>query len=690
MKKIVSSNVFVRLFLLILVSFLSGEIFALSENPKESKSVFQVQNPDYKLSPHTGMTRQHWKDAALYVLKGAFGYIHSLDDPMKFPKQEGKSYPQKSAQIPTEKLEGLSRTLFVAAPLLKENPNLELNGIKVADYYRHQLCNLFRPSSPSYIKPQARNGGPNQNLVEFGAMAISMTAIPEVLWEPLSQSQKDSLANLMISYGDGKTVDSNWKFFNIFVLSFFKDHGYKVNEKLLVQYLEKSLAAYRGEGWYNDSPAYDYYSMWAFQMYGIYWAEYYGKKYYPEIADKFLHNFYDLKDNYPYLFSRDGKMIMWGRSISYRYAAATPFPFMGYENQPGVNWGWMRQIASSTMLQFLTHPEFMDKGVPTLGFYGPFEPAVQVYSCRGSVYWGGKIFLGLLIPENSPFWTAAENQGPWETDMKKDSVYNRFAPGSGTLITNYPNIGASEVRAWCHASVAGDWQLFRSTENYNRLSYSSAFPWQADGERGEVSMNYVIKNARNKWEALRLYDFKRFENGIYYRDVTLETNGGVKMQLADITLPNGILRVDKLTVNPDSLNEDMKTIQIRLGHYSLPQLSKAIHDASFRIGGHDAKSIDNGEYTLTMIPVKGFEAMEFVHSTGLHPVKSASAVIDAKDQLVVKRKNTKFYITLMLWSKSDKPLSNRELKVLKRVKVAKDEKSVELSFSDKTKKIVVF
>jgi hypothetical protein len=91
-----------------------------------------------------------------------------------------------------------------------------------------------------------------------------------------------------------------------------------------------------------------------------------------------------------------------------------------------------------------------------------------------------------------------------------------------------------------------------------------------------------------------------------------------------------------------------------------------------------------------MIPVKGFEAMEFVHSTGLHPVKSASAVIDAKDQLVVKRKNTKFYITLMLWSKSDKPLSNRELKVLKRVKVAKDEKSVELSFSDKTKKIVVF
>ncbi|HET7733518.1 MAG TPA: DUF2264 domain-containing protein, partial [Paludibacter sp.] len=196
-------------------------------------TAFRIQNPDFRLSPQTGMTRQNWKDAALYMLKGAFGYIHNLDDPMKFPKQPGISYPRNDNQIPTEKLEGLSRTLFVAAPLLKENPDLVIGNIKVADYYRHQICNLFNPSSPSYIKHRSKNGGPHQNLVEFGALAISMSAIPEVLWNPLSPAQKDSLAALMISYGDGPTVDSNWKFFNIFVLSFFKDKGYPVNEKLL-------------------------------------------------------------------------------------------------------------------------------------------------------------------------------------------------------------------------------------------------------------------------------------------------------------------------------------------------------------------------------------------------------------------------------------------------------------------------
>lgn len=95
----------------------------------------------------------------------------------------------------------------------------------------------------------------------------------------------------MISYADGPTVPSNWKFFNIFVLSFFKDQGYAVNEELLVDYLKKSLEHYRGDGWYNDNPAYDYYSMWAFQMYGPVWNKYFGEKYYPEIAEKFKDNF---------------------------------------------------------------------------------------------------------------------------------------------------------------------------------------------------------------------------------------------------------------------------------------------------------------------------------------------------------------------------------------------------------------
>tara|TARA_R110002050_G_scaffold184989_3_gene318824 strand:+ start:66716 stop:68740 length:2025 start_codon:yes stop_codon:yes gene_type:complete len=665
------------LFLLLSISSFSQE--QTKENSKD-KTIFQIKNPDYNLSPYTGMTKQHWKDASMYLLEGAFSYIDNLDTPMKFPKQPGKSYPHNNDRVPTEKLEGLCRTLFVAAPILKEKPNLVINNIKVADYYRYQIEKLIDTESESYIVPRSKNGGPSQNLVEFGALAVSMLINPEVLWEPLPQLQKDALAKSMLSYGDGPTVDSNWKFFNIFVLSFFKEHGYEVNEKLLVEYLEKSLTHYRGQGWYNDSPAYDYYSMWAFQMYGMVWSEYFGKQHYPEIASKFINNFKDLKYNYPYLFSKNGEMIMYGRSISYRIGAIIPFPLMGFEDDASINYGWMRRISSGVIKQFFTHPDFIKDNVPTLGFYGPFEPAVQNYSCRGSVYWMGKAFLGLLVPDDNPFWTSKENNGAWEKELKKDTVYNKFQDASDILVTNYPNIGASEIRAWCHEKVKDDWQKFRSTENYNRLSYNSAFPWQADGDNGEVAMNYVIKNKKQVWEAFRLYTFKKFKDGVYYRDVVLETNENIKFNLADIPLKNGILRVDK--------NNSTEPISMRLGHYALPKLDKDIITTTKKIKGKIVTIIDNGNYQLAMIPLLGWDTTEIMTNNGLHPESNNSKVINVTGIYNPTKEDSSIYATLMLWKKSGEKWTKRELLPIKSIKQLKDSNSVLIHMVNNQKRVV--
>ena len=627
-------------------------------------NVFEIVNPNYELSPYTGMTKQHWKEAALYLLKGAFSYIHTLDDPMKFPKQPGVSYPKEESKVPTEKLEGLCRTLFVAAPLLKDNPNLVVNNIKVADYYRYQMGLLINPSSPSFIVPRPKDGGPNQNLVEFGALSVSMLIAPEILWDPLPQVQKDALAKTMLSYGDGPTVPSNWKFFNIFVMSFFKSKGYAVNEPLMIEYLQKSLEHYRGEGWYNDNPAFDYYSMWAFQMYGMLWSEYIGKQYYPEFATKFGNNFKDVKNNYPYMFSRNGEMIMWGRSISYRIGATIPFSLMGFEaDKTEVNFGWMRRIASGVMQQFLQNPEFMKDNVPTLGFYGAFEPAVQSYSCRGSVYWMGKAFLGLLVPDNNPFWTAKENEGAWEKEFEKDKVYNKFQKASEILITDYPNIGAAELRAWCNVSIIKAWEKFRGSENYNRLSYNSAFPWQADGANGEVAMNYVFKNNKQEWEPFRMYTFKKFEKEIYYRDVVLETNTNIKFNLADIPLANGILRVDK--------NNSTDPIAMRLGHYALPRLDAEIKTSLKKIKGYQVTIIDNGKYQLAMIPLLGWDKTEVVKAKGLNPVANESAVINLSYNFVPQKDIPEIFATLMLWKKSGEKWRDEELLPVKKINYSK-------------------
>ncbi|MCA8830960.1 DUF2264 domain-containing protein [Hymenobacter pini] len=637
---------------------------------------FEINQPDTQLSPFTGMTRRHWQDAARYLLSGAFSYAHKLDDPMQFPKQPGKSYSRTPSQLPTEKLEGLCRTLFMAAPLLREEPGLTLNGIKVADYYRHQLSQLVNPASPSFIKPRAKDGGPSQVLVEFGGLGVALFAAPEILWDPLPQATKDALAATMLSYGDGPTVPQNWRYFNIFILSFFDTRGYPVNKKLLEEYLQKQLTHYDGQGWYNDAPTYDYYSMWAFQMYGRLWSEYYGRQRYSEVARQLDENFAPLKDTYPYQFGRDGHMIMWGRSITYRFAAVVPFPLMGLRPAADTNFGWMRRIASGAMLQFLQNPDFLQDNVPTLGFYGAFEPAVQPYSCRGSVYWLAKAFLGLLVPADSPFWTAPENEGAWATPaLASGTVFNKFEAGPNILVTDYPNTGAAELRAPCHQPSSDP---YRGDENYNRLSYNSAFPWQADGPNGEVAMNYVFKNQKGQWEPLRLYTFRRFEEGVYYRDAVLETNPNVKLRLADVPLPNGILRLD--------VNQSTETLPLRLGHYALPNLTGTVRRSTRRVQGRTVHLLDNGTYQLALVPLQGWDSVEAVDATGLHPVSNQSTVLNAVGTSAPSRP---LLATLLLWKRSGEKWTKAELLPVRSLS-SSDYRSITVQMADGSKQVVRF
>ncbi|MDO7845517.1 DUF2264 domain-containing protein [Hymenobacter sp. M29] len=638
--------------------------------------LFEVQRPDRQLSPFTGMTRRHWQDAARYLLTGAFSYVHTLDDPMQFPKQPGKSYPRNAGQVPTEKLEGLCRTLFMAAPLLKEEPGLTLNGVRVGDYYRHQLAQLVNPASPSYIRPRAKDGGPSQILVEFGGLSVALFAAPEILWDPLPAATKEALAATMLSYGDGPTVPQNWRYFNIFILSFYKSRGYAVNEKLMEEYLQKQLAHYKGEGWYDDAPTFDYYSMWAFQMYGRLWSEYYGRQHYPAVAAQLAANFAPLKDNYPRQFGRDGSMIMWGRSISYRFAAAVPFPLMGLQPEAGTNFGWMRRIASGSVLQFLQNPDFLQDNIPTLGFYGPFEPAVQAYSCRGSVFWLSKAFLGLLVPATSPFWTATENEGPWASEMKPGTVFNQFEPGPNFLITNYPNSGTAEIRN-APRQPASD--ANRGNENYNRLSYNSAFPWQADGPHGEVAMSYVAQGKDGQWEALRFYTFRQFENGVYYRDAELEKNKAVKLQLAEMPLPDGILRVDQCQAT--------EATPLRLGHYALPALSGNIKRSTRRLHGREVQIIDNGTWQLALVSLSGWDRLEDVDATGLNPVRPASTVLNAVGTAPAGA--PQLYATLMLWKKSGRKWTDAELEPVKQVATDATGGAV-VTLADSSTRIITF
>jgi len=561
--------------------------------------------------------------------------------------------------------------------LLKDNPDYRIGDIHVGEYYRHQILRMLDPNSETYIEPLPGNGGPSQKLVEFGGLAVSLAAAPEVLWNPLTQAEKDALAHTMLSYGNGPTIQMNWRFFNVMIMSFFKSQGYEVKEAYLKELLQKCLDDYRGDGWYSDSPYYDYYSMWAFQMYGSLWATFYGDTMYPEFATRFKENLRGVADNYAYMFSENGEMIMWGRSIAYRMGASVPFPLLGILEDPSVNYGWMRRIASGTLLQFLQNPAVLEDRVPTLGFYGAFEPAVQEYSCRGSAYWLGKFFLGMLIPEDNIFWTATENNGAWDSEIKEAGLVHKFAADAELLITDYRDIGASEVRSWSGTKKVG---YYEGTENYNKLAYNSAFPWQADGKSGEISMNYTFQNDKNEWEALRVYTFKKFEEGVYYRDAVLASDEQTQVQLADVILPNGILRIDKAVSN--------KSTKVRLGHYALPQLDTPIEERKEKSGNWEATIIDNGVYQLAMIPLQGWEKSEVILRNGLHPVSEISKVSNVEGTIVQTDGN--YFVSLMLWKRSGEQWDENELFPVEEWETLPDGETVEIRWKDGRKQLVSY
>ena len=72
---------------------------------------FVPDNPDFELSPYTGLTRKHWIDAGKYILEGVFRHVRTMDSPVLVPRYETEiTYPNShtpSWKVQSEYLKGL-------------------------------------------------------------------------------------------------------------------------------------------------------------------------------------------------------------------------------------------------------------------------------------------------------------------------------------------------------------------------------------------------------------------------------------------------------------------------------------------------------------------------------------------------------------------------------------------------------
>lgn len=616
---------------------------------------FQPCVLDYELSPYTGLTRESWMEAGEYLLTGVFQNIKSFDDPVVMPRKETAiTYPHQNApediqaaQRKAEMFEGLTRTFFIAAPLLHNNPRLNLCGYPIKEYYKNQVLRSCTKGDPIYVGDyedlQGMTNGDKkfrvfQQTVETCALVICLWVCKDEIWDCYTKEEKDRIASLISSFAHANTVPQNWRLFNMLDLAFLHMEGYSIDKEIMLDHAQAILNYYVGDGWYRDGHSFDYYSCWAFNVYAPLWNLWYGYENEPYIATKFEENSNKLMETYADFFDEDGFTNMWGRSIIYRNAATSAFDGNLFLPNSSIHPGRARRISSGSLMQFLSREDFLYKGVPTLGFYGQFSPLVQGYSCAESPFWMGKAFLCLHLPKEHPFWTEKENNGTWETLDDKD-VKETVLNGPALCFSNHKANGETILRTGKVVKNQGD---EHGMWNYSKLCYNTKFPWEStpmfeEGHKeirvGEVeSQQYVLKDITTG-ELLKcnVTFFRGMRDQVLYRrqffnyNLKTEATWLHALNLADFVVPYGVIRVDKQRLF-------RRPVSFTLGAYGFPDnQTEIIHKEH-----HNAKAIilkgtdvTGQKKQLAMTIYDGWDSIDNVHSKGSNPDSEYSIVVYA-------------------------------------------------------------
>lgn len=618
---------------------------------------FTPKTLDYSLSPYTGLTRESWMEAGKYMLEGIFSNIADFEDPVVMPRKETKiTYPHldhpesaQEAQRKAEKFEGLTRTFFIAAPVIHNEPDVTVCGYKLREYYKNQVLRTCTKGDPIYVGTydelwELTGGGDPfrtfQQTVETCALVICLWLCKEELWDTYTKDEQDVIAGFLSNYAHANTVPQNWRLFNMLDLAFLHMAGYPIDKEIMLDHAQAILAYSVGDGWYRDGHSFDYYSCWAFNMYGPLWNLWYGYENEPELAARFEEQSNRLMETFADYFDKDGFMNMWGRSNIYRNASTSAFDGNFFLKNPQMDPGLARRICSGSLMQFLGREGVIEDGVPQLGFYGQFSPLVQGYSCAESPYWMGKAFLCLHLPAEHPFWTAVENNGTWEK-LSEQGVKVTTLNGPALCFSNHNANGETILRTGKVLKNTGD---IHGMWNYSKLCFNTKYPWEstpvseeAEYEAASVeSQQYVLRDGTTGHKSLANVTFwcGEKENVLYRRqffDYSLndETHWIPAINLADFTVPYGIIRVDKHRLF-------RRPVKFTLGSYGFPDNGTEIIEKT--CGNAKAIILKGKDFTgapkqLAMTIYDGWDDIKFIKSTGTNPDSEHSIVVYAEKEL---------------------------------------------------------
>ncbi len=318
----------------------------------------------------------------------------------------------------------------------------------------------------------------DQRFVEMAAIAYAVMLAPNELWNPLTQKQKENVADWLYQMNENEFCKNNWKFFGVLTNSAMKLKGMRYSQEKLDDYLNELDGYYLGDGWYEDGISHqkDYYISYAMHFYGLVYSVWM-KDEDPKRCAEYRRRALIFGRDFIHWFSEDGAAVPFGRSQTYRFAQGAFWSACFYAGVEPYSVGVMKGILSRLLEYWREAPIYDNGGVLTIGYRYPNLHMSESYNAPGSPYWGLKTFAVLALEDDHPFWSEQALPMPEREFM---SVQKK----PGLIITHEPH----------NTVMYGSGKFYSEGHNhveckYSKFAYSSEFGFSVSRE------NYFIEQA---------------------------------------------------------------------------------------------------------------------------------------------------------------------------------------------------
>lgn len=332
--------------------------------------------------------------------------------------------------------------------------------------YRHGLVCGTNPDSEGYWGGFRNH---DQKIIESGAIAYALTKAPQVLWDPLSEIERQRVARWLLQVNEVTCPEGSWQLFPALINAVLMRLGMSFDQSALGDGLDRVSEYYLGGGWFRDGLAgvADYYTPFSFHFYGMLYADVL-RYACPELLERVSSCARELSSDFVRFFAANGHAVPYGRSLTYRCAQCAFFSLalgLGIDLNE-VSPALAKRIVASN-IAFWDMSRMRDgAGALSIGYCYPNLHMAEGYNAPGSPYWALKAFSCLMLPPEDPFWEIDPNE---VESLREEGVCPTFA-GSALLARD----DGGEVTLYPSGRVPGH-PFAQSDAKYSKFAYSSRF-----------------------------------------------------------------------------------------------------------------------------------------------------------------------------------------------------------------------